>query len=153
MTASENNQVWRKKHRAQYNAIQQAWREKNRARTRLWARQNRAKDPERHLAYRRAYIARNGEHIREVARLYKYGLRAGEFEERFVAQGRTCGICAGNEHRGNGWHVDHDHVTGSFRGILCKPCNTALGTFGDSIEGLQRAVRYLRSDKNNTEVS
>ena len=42
-------------------------------------------------------------------------------------------------------NVDHDHVTGKVRGVLCMPCNTGIGLLGDSIEGLERAVDYLKS--------
>jgi hypothetical protein len=38
---------------------------------------------------------------------------------------------------------DHDHVTGELRGILCRKHNRALGMFGDSVEGLQKAIDYL----------
>jgi Recombination endonuclease VII len=40
--------------------------------------------------------------------------------------------------------VDHDHTSGKFRGWLCRQCNTALGSLGDSLEALQRAAAYLR---------
>jgi hypothetical protein len=40
---------------------------------------------------------------------------------------------------------DHDHATGKTRGWLCTPCNAALGLFGDTLEGLQRAVRYMEA--------
>jgi hypothetical protein len=40
--------------------------------------------------------------------------------------------------------LDHCHVTGKFRGWLCTACNLALGKLGDSIEGLERALAYLR---------
>lgn len=39
--------------------------------------------------------------------------------------------------------VDHCHLSGLFRGWLCGHCNTSIGKFGDSIEGLMNAVRYL----------
>jgi hypothetical protein len=32
-----------------------------------------------------------------------------------------------------------------FRGVLCKKCNRALGLFGDTKEGLLRALRYLEN--------
>ena len=38
---------------------------------------------------------------------------------------------------------DHDHMTGELRGILCRKHNRALGMFGDSVEGLQKAIDYL----------
>lgn len=40
--------------------------------------------------------------------------------------------------------IDHDHRTGVFRGILCRPCNRALGLLKDSPEILERALPYLR---------
>lgn len=40
--------------------------------------------------------------------------------------------------------LDHDHVTGAFRGWLCHKCNTNIGALGDSIAGLQRALDYLK---------
>lgn len=52
----------------------------------------------------------------------------------------TCEIC-GVEGK---VHWDHDHETGKFRGWLCVKCNTGLGKLGDNIEGLERALAYLR---------
>lgn len=42
--------------------------------------------------------------------------------------------------------VDHNHVSGEFRGMLCKRCNTALGKFQDSPEMLLRAAAYLKGE-------
>jgi hypothetical protein len=41
-------------------------------------------------------------------------------------------------------HLDHDHITGKFRGWLCNRCNRGLGYFDDCIEGLLQAVSYLQ---------
>lgn len=43
--------------------------------------------------------------------------------------------------------LDHDHVTGAFRGWLCDTCNRGLGMLGDTLEGLLEAVAYLRGEK------
>ena len=40
--------------------------------------------------------------------------------------------------------VDHDHETDEFRGWLCSPCNHGIGKIGDNIEGLERAILYLK---------
>ena len=42
------------------------------------------------------------------------------------------------------WCLDHDHGDNSFRGWICDRCNTGLGKLGDNIEGLQKAINYLR---------
>jgi hypothetical protein len=41
-------------------------------------------------------------------------------------------------------HLDHDHVTGKFRGWLCNSCNLGIGALGDSIDGVKKALAYLR---------
>lgn len=39
--------------------------------------------------------------------------------------------------------VDHDHVTGMVRGLLCNSCNKMLGFARDKIERLRMAIEYL----------
>lgn len=39
--------------------------------------------------------------------------------------------------------IDHDHVTGEFRGWICGNCNSGLGFFKDNVEHLRQAVTYL----------
>jgi len=40
--------------------------------------------------------------------------------------------------------LDHNHDTGKFRGWLCRNCNQGIGKLGDNIEGLQKAMTYLK---------
>lgn len=40
-------------------------------------------------------------------------------------------------------YLDHCHETLSFRGWICNSCNLGIGSLGDNIEGLQRALAYL----------
>ena len=42
--------------------------------------------------------------------------------------------------------MDHDHKTGRYRGRLCNRCNTAFGTFGDTVDGLEKAIAYLKNN-------
>lgn len=44
--------------------------------------------------------------------------------------------------------LDHDHETGNFRGWLCRNCNQGIGKLGDNIQGLQKAMAYLQSNKS-----
>jgi len=39
--------------------------------------------------------------------------------------------------------IDHDHVTGQFRGWLCQNCNRGIGMLDDNRDGLLEAVDYL----------
>jgi len=40
--------------------------------------------------------------------------------------------------------VDHCHQTKKFRGWICHKCNTGIGLLGDTIEGVEKAIKYLR---------
>jgi hypothetical protein len=40
--------------------------------------------------------------------------------------------------------LEHDHETGKFRGWLSSECNLGLGKLGDSIEGVERILAYLK---------
>jgi len=44
--------------------------------------------------------------------------------------------------------LDHCHITLKFRGWLCQTCNSALGLFRDEIEMLEKAIKYLKGEKN-----
>jgi hypothetical protein len=50
-------------------------------------------------------------------------------------------------------YVDHCRHTRTLRGFICKNCNTGLGMLGDSLEGVQLAVRYLERWKCSTRLT
>lgn len=56
---------------------------------------------------------------------------------------RACAIC-GKPPGKLALAVDHCHVTGIVRGLLCTCCNHGLGMFSDCPERLSRAIEYLR---------
>lgn len=60
--------------------------------------------------------------------------------------GTPCQICETPMTHGKGpksVNMDHCHQTNTFRGWLCRECNTGLGKLGDNIHGLEKAVLYL----------
>jgi len=77
----------------------------------------------------------------ERQRLYEYGLTQDEYLELLRQQGGTCPICGGEP---DPFVVDHDHRTGAVRGLLCGPCNRALGHLQDQAGLCRAAAEYLR---------
>lgn len=45
---------------------------------------------------------------------------------------------------------DHCHDSGDFRGWLCDNCNVGIGKLGDTLEGVQLAVAYLKRAARKT---
>ena len=55
-----------------------------------------------------------------------------------------CACC----HREKILQVDHIHGSTTFRGWLCRNCNTGIGSLGDNLEGVLQSAIYLENDKN-----
>jgi hypothetical protein len=100
------------------------------------------------IAKTKRWAANNPEKVKVLAqnrqRRRLYRLTPQDFEQLREQQGDKCAGC-GNEFGDIVPHVDHDHETGAVRGLLCGPCNKALGMAADSSERLMGLVRYLQS--------
>lgn len=81
----------------------------------------------------------------------KYGMTLEDFEGYWFAQAGRCFICRCHMRRPEKKQgqdldvvaVDHDHVTGKVRGLLCNKCNKGLGFFNDDPELMKKALAYL----------
>jgi hypothetical protein len=86
-------------------------------------------------------------YTRSVGRILesKYGIGKEQYDQMYHAQDGCCAIC-GTHRSGVRYSlaVDHCHVTGSVRGLLCTRCNLALGGLSDDSAVLARAEEYLR---------
>jgi recombination endonuclease VII len=76
---------------------------------------------------------------RDFALRRRYGLDGAAVDALVIEQEGVCAICRIDEAR----HLDHDHTTGSNRGVLCFSCNGALGQFEDDARLLLKAAQYL----------
>lgn len=63
------------------------------------------------------------------------------FEAMLILQSGRCEICTAEFTETP--HVDHSHVTGRVRGLLCDSCNLGLGKFQDDPALLRLAAAYL----------
>lgn len=83
------------------------------------------------------------------SKLKKYGLTLEQFDALLQEQCGCCAICGTTEWGGGSGQpaVDHCHVTGAVRGILCHGCNWAIGHFGDNPIAVESAARYLRRQR------
>ena len=77
----------------------------------------------------------------------KYKLSAAEFRALWAMQRGRCAICLSpfpvETQTRTTIRVDHDHITGAVRGLLCNACNVGVGMFRDDAARMRRAVDYL----------
>jgi RNase P subunit RPR2 len=85
-------------------------------------------------------IGRVAEHNR---RLKRYGVTKEWYTEQLNVQKNLCDICLEILIPGRTTHIDHNHVTGQVRGLLCNHCNYLLGNAKENKLRLQQAINYL----------
>ena len=92
-------------------------------------------DPEEWSALYRSYYLKS-----------KYGITLEWYNEKLKSQNHKCAICGQDEVDvfKQTLYVDHCHNTGKVRGLLCHPCNAALGLLKENEEILKNAQIYLR---------
>ena len=81
-----------------------------------------------------------------------YGITLEEYNTMLENQGGVCAVCGTDDPKGRrsgrgvvkDFYVDHNHITGEVRGLLCNACNRAIGNFQDDPSILEKAVLYLR---------
>ena len=83
-----------------------------------------------------------------------YGVGIEDYDVLWLRQNGVCAICnqpdVSKNSSGNTktLSVDHCHVTGKVRGLLCHSCNATLGYAKDNISILENAITYLRKSKD-----
>lgn len=95
--------------------------------------------------YSKKYNKINKEKIKERHLLRTYSLTLDNAKTIYEAQNKKCIIC--NEDivfDTKNCIVDHDHITGQIRGLLCRKCNFLLGNARDKESILLSAILYLR---------
>lgn len=98
----------------------------NQTRVKTWQNANKAKHAHKTTTHYRAK---------------KHGVGVEQIESMLVEQNHRCATCLNIFVKTP--HLDHCHATGKIRGLLCGPCNMALGLVKDKSETLARMITYL----------
>lgn len=123
------------------------------------------KNPEYHKKYKdyqREIYAKNPESYKKRAKVYnqstdpekvrsrrngtlkrKYGITIDQYDKLLSDQNGGCAIC-GRKPGKTPLHVDHCHLSGVVRGILCHQCNWYMGTIEASSEVWENLLNYVR---------
>jgi len=148
------------KRKIQKAEAQRNWYKKNKEKAKKAALERYSKNKNEINAKRKQQRIDNPEEVRAKAKSYynpitnkengwkNAGIKNMSYEKYLLMldkQSNLCDICGKhqNEFKRN-FDVDHNHDTGKARGLLCTPCNSGMGKLKDSVEMLERAIKYLK---------
>lgn len=88
--------------------------------------------------------ARTAKSLREAFR--RYGITMQEYRRLWLKQKGVCAVCHQPERteRNRLLTIDHDHVSGHVRGLLCSQCNRAIGLLQDDPKVIAAAAAYVK---------
>lgn len=101
-------------------------------------------NPQKYRDIRKAFATKNPEKNHGYLTKGKYGIDHIGYAELLKEQNGVCKICKELSKNKKRLAVDHCHVTGKVRGLLCDCCNRALGLLKDSTDVLLAAADYLK---------
>lgn len=79
----------------------------------------------------------------------RFGITPETYVKMLESQNGVCAICHQPETRifrglVSNLAVDHDHITGAVRGLLCFKCNSGIGALRDDPAVITRAAEYIK---------
>jgi hypothetical protein len=96
---------------------------------------------------RSIYLKNRKDSVRKWYLKTTYGLVPEQYDALYSRHDGKCYICM--EKKEYYLHVDHNHETGKVRGLLCNPCNRAIGLLKEDINILKSAIEYLKHFEDN----
>ena len=89
--------------------------------------------------------------LNRKSNLKRYGVTLAQYDAMTALQNGLCAICKRKPEAKRGKNfsleVDHNHVTGEVRGLLCGTCNTALHKLERDESWAEAAKAYLHKEQ------
>jgi Recombination endonuclease VII len=89
------------------------------------------------------YRKRVRERGRLPRRTQRRGISVAEYHSMVARQGGACAICRQSSKKP--LCIDHCHLTGYVRALLCHKCNCGIGSYGDDPALVRAAMNYLEA--------
>ncbi len=103
------------------------------------------------IANSRLWYKNNKDKAKDQKLKKAYGIALTDYNAMFTKQNGCCAICTIHQSElKKALAVDHCHLTGEIRGLLCKGCNRGIGYFNDSADKLYAAISYLSPEAPKT---
>jgi hypothetical protein len=101
----------------------------------IWRKLNKTKV----TAYQKSWVKKNKDKVKNSRLKYNFGITLEEYQKLLEKQNNKCKICNNVEKL----VVDHNHLTGKIRGLLCSTCNSGIGMLKENVSILKNAIIYL----------
>jgi len=134
--------------RANCKICNKEYRKKHSARIKMYNVKYCAENKDKLRAAKSAYDKLNKDRIRDYQMQKNYGISLEDRQVLSESQEHCCGICTISEVDTSSGRlsIDHDHASGVVRGLLCQPCNVAIGSLKDSSAVALKASEYLKKN-------
>lgn len=115
----------------------------------------RLRNPDKTKAYYIKHRKYNIEKSREYKLKSVFNLTSIQYQKMYTEQDGKCAICLKAEtskrlNTTKSLSVDHSHLTGKIRQLLCTKCNSALGLLYESKATLQRMIGYIEKHEDKS---
>lgn len=110
-----------------------------------WASKNKDKISHQNKKYKKK---NEGKNYKNSILKTSFGITLEDFQDLLEKQNGVCAICnlpeiSKHQFGVKNLAVDHNHITGKIRGLLCNKCNLTLGLVNENITILNKMISYI----------
>lgn len=140
--------LYHKEYARNHPDLNRGWRIKNKDHVKEMSKQYYNSNKERYKQYSNKWRHTHSLEIKTKLKYrhlkIKYNLTKEQWQQLLITQNYRCAICSISIDIKP--CVDHCHKTGRIRGLLCDSCNIGLGKFKDTIDIMEKAIKYLKEN-------
>jgi hypothetical protein len=137
--------------KAEKAAYDKKWREENRDQYLALRKKHNDANKKKTSEYCKTYYQKNKEKKQALSLKRYYGITVEDYNRMFEEQKGICPGCTRHQSELNHpLHVDHCHVLGHVRGLLCRDCNNTLGFAKDNPSILKNLINYLTGEQSTS---
>ena len=137
------NKEYRDKKKEEINKRRKEYRQNNKKKIAERDKQYRLKNKDKYRAKSAEWYKANKDRAKNYHFLRRYNISLDDYNRMMIEQDGKCWTCSVKA-EDEVLVVDHNHLTGEVRGLLCSGCNTAIGLLKESQETIAKVSKYLQ---------
>ncbi len=139
------NKEYRDRKKEQINKQRKEYRQSNKEKIAERDKEYCSKNAEQTRLRSARWYSNNKDRSKNTRLVRKYNITLDDYNKMLLEQDGKCWTCSIKieDTKKKYLCVDHNHLTGQVRGLLCDPCNVALGLLKESQEIIANLSKYL----------